>query len=565
MENNPRRFNEDPEFNQSSQREQKKLTLRKNKMDAQNRKERMEAYSKAANIRMYSAEDDYEINLNTLQISPQIIESLNSKQTIQDKVKFLSDYFQSANLFEKKFAVKTLERMLNSLKTTDFPQHKEAFDFIFLGKVMYLLTDANQERQIVYESSKIICYLVYFDNGYISEIIKNSPNIFQKATQENDKIIQKQLLWILCNIMVVSAENYTAVVQLCPNLPAFVIQTVHSINDKFNEIYSIIDILPSIFWLYSMLLKFSPDKYLYLESQAYIDIPVLAKFLKAKVHLDLFEKTVQIFYVFSEIYNDAYFDTNNPQLSKINFDALEKMVAGCEISKSLLEFFSEWDSADAWSGLTQWSRNNALAIFANLAFLKGEVEAMMDDNVLMTNLEICIQQYRKRYDNDQYFENVLTLLHILIDEVEPRYYEKIVKKHSIFKNLIDMYFSNRFQKASIRKRLIEVFNSILTCQAKNYCIGNLLIIRTPEFLFDFVRNYRTNHIECIIQVFECIISLIDTCDTFRSSGGINTMIDLAKKNDVIEILERIACEGEPHYSPISEYADNILKKYFKPQ
>lgn len=545
------------------QREAQKLSLRKKRMNNKNQTERMEEFASKFNVRHYSAEDSYEINLNYLTVTPSIQAELKGKTNKIDQIAFLVNYLPSSNIFDKKYAVKNIERILFGLNSKSFEEVKPIVNSDFVSKILTMILAEGQDKQIIYECSKIICYIIFYDENYASFVIQACPHILRKVRDEKDTAVQGQLLWIICQVMEGNKDCYDQVMKICEDLPGFVFKIVSDINSNLSQIYQVQDLLPNVFWIYAIMLSFSEKNYAFLLNKAFQDIPVISKFLKTRINFQLFSRALDVTVKFANLVSNAIYEENKELTKNINFDQLFNLIANCGITQSLLNNLEIWDTADEDLYKTKESKENTLKALCHLTSIEDEISTMMDGDIV-DSMVTCLKKYEQNNYKIKRYVVLFDLYKDLLENSPRRFYERLVKKSEILKIAVAKYFNGTLNDKEIIKKLVELLYIILCDREpmKDFAITSLICIKAPELLFDQLKEFKNYEEIEIIHILDSICSFIEYSWQFDSSSKTNCMVELAKREGIKEVFDNIAASDQVAKT-VSEYVEKILDKYFK--
>lgn len=546
-----------------SEREEQKLTLRKRRMKNKNQTERMEAFASKFNVRLYSTTDSYEINMNYLTVTQNIPIELKTKSTSIEQISYLVNYLNAPNIYDKKFAVKSIERILFGLNTKSFEEVRPVINTEFTNEILGLILADGEDKQVMYECSKIVCYLIFYDEAYANNVITSCPSILKKVREQRDRAIQGQLLWVICQVMEGNQSCYNEVMKLCEDLPGFIFQIIADLDNDINKIYELQDVLPCIFWVYSIMLQFSENNYAFLISKAFQDIPIIAKFMRTRINMDLLKRAMEVIQRFCELLTNAIYDENKELTKGIPFDSLFRLITQCDITQNLIENLNAWDDVDQDIYKNKEIKESILKSLCYLSCLDDELPIMMKNDII-ESLVLCLKKYEERKYKISRYEVIFDLYKDLLENSPPMYYERMVKKSEILKIAINKYQNKELVDIGMKKKLIEILYLILVEyeQMTDLAIVNLICIQTPEFLFDQLKEYEHYEEDFLHKILDSICSFFDYSWQFDPSSKTNYMVELAKKNGVKDVFDRIASNEQVARS-VSEQVEKILDKYFK--
>ena len=193
-------FQQKYKYNTLQIREQKILSLRKEKLNNITMLSRINSFKQTQNSTLVKSENEYQINIPDLHIDStdtvKLFYSSNNVTQINLAIKML----QSPDISLRKFGFRQIRNYASTLTKNDRTTLLSIITKEIFQQILNFLTP-DQDKRIIYEISWICIYLTYLTNEYSITINQNAMQFYTLIKNQTDLIIKKQLLWIIGNVM----------------------------------------------------------------------------------------------------------------------------------------------------------------------------------------------------------------------------------------------------------------------------------------------------------------------------------------------------------------------------
>ncbi|MCQ2817087.1 MAG: hypothetical protein MJ252_07465 [archaeon] len=539
-------------------RSETKLSIRRNLQAQKVDSERLEKYSQSSDPNIIY-QHSHALRFDMICPTEQFMNFENeyeSNQQPKDKVDYLTRLLFSNDLVSVQYSLKKLERIIYYMDKKIFKDYVSLFNQELVLKVMSFITVTNSDKKMMFEAIKIMINLTYYNNQYAIPIIDNYALIFQLTKEETDLVIQNELLWLLCQTIEANEKNYPKLRNACPDLEVFIFGYIEKMKQP--SLRDIIDAIPSVLWMYSLIISNSQDRYGLLINKGRSDIPLLAMFLRSQVNPYIFMRAVGVIKEYVAILTDMKFDDRSNEYEG-TMNEIERMLHDQNIISLLLYYFETWGEIDKVRLYVE-CRDNIVSTLDLMTPFTETCAYLLRHNI-EDAIETSIDEYVSRDYVEPKFVRLFSLFMDLLKNCNTAFLGRLAIQSQIMEKLFELIENKKLTGPKSREMVIEIIDSLIPIADHSGGMAELLILPVMDYQLECLKDYDRLKEESRVPLMDSIVKMVEIGQAeIKTEEDDNGILEIYELLGIREILHSILTR--PHVSSESiEKINYLLGEY----
>ena len=536
-------FQKKYKYNTLQIREQKILSLRKEKLNNITMLSRINSFKQTQNSTLVKSENEYQINIPDLHIDSNDTVKLFYSSNNVTQINLATKMLQSPDISLRKFGFRQIRNYASTLTKNDRTTLLSIITKEIFQQILNFLTP-DQDKRIIYEISWICIYLTYLTNEYSITINQNAMQFYTLIRNQTDLIIKKQLLWIIGNVMSGGSYILKKTLEAHQYLPNYIYSMLEDTNIMNN-----IHIYGTIIWLYGLFFDSEELKSDLINIKCFIHIPIINKFTKTKINMYLFQESIYAIKQFLvTLVNVKDCCKDRPDYEKYN--TLISNLSLYQLVNGIYE--KENDNKDYID-----CKTNILNIFVILSYIDDDYTVQLIDNDILEQIELILDLFESnKLLGGEFISYFLLFIYNMASSKSKEVLHKL-RNSTICKRLINLLNNNILLEH--KEVIISIFKELLESRSDRIKT-ELIVIGVPELCnnaLDDIDDMKKEDI--VLMSLENLKILLEYGDEF-----------IKEKNIIQELLEHKNCRGKLEKILLSKtknknicnIAESVLNKYF---
>lgn len=536
-------FYQKSKYNTLQIREQKILSLRKEKLSNITMLSRINSFKQAQNSTLVKSENEYQINIPDLHVdnndTVKLFYSSNNVTQINLAIKML----QSPDISLQKFGLRQIRNYASTLTKSDRPSLLVTITQGIFQQILNLLFP-NQDKKIIYEISWIFIYLTYLTNEYSITINQNPKQFCNLICSQVDLIIKKQLLWIIGNVMSGGIYMLKKTLEAHQYLPKYIYSMIEDPNIMNN-----IHIYGTVIWLYGLFFDSENLQSDLINNKCFKHIPIINKFTKTKINMFLFQESIYAIKQFLvSLVNIKDCCKDKPDYEKYN-----TLISSLSLYQLVNGIYEKENNNKNYISV----KTNILNIFVILSYIDDDYTLELIDNDILDKIELILGLFESnKLPGGDFISYFLLFIYNMASSKSKEVLHQL-RNSTICKRLVNLLNNNILLEH--KEIIINIFKELLESRSDRIKT-ELIVIGVPELCNDALDDIDDMKKEDIVLMsLENLKILLEYGDEF-----------IKEKNIIQELLEHKNCRGKlekillskTKNKDICNIAESVLNKYF---